>query len=103
MSMNIGTLSGATSSFKPATAPKLDNKQDGEIREAFDQFVGEAFYGQMMKSMRKTVGESKYFHGGRAEEVFTEQLDQVLSEKMTKASANSFTGPMFDLFMLQRS
>ena len=102
MSMNIGSVAGAPS-FKPIAAPKLESKKDGEIREAFDQFVGEAFFGQMMNSMRKTVGKSAYFHGGRAEEVFTEQLDQVLAEKMTKASANSFTDKMFELFMLQRS
>jgi Rod binding domain-containing protein len=102
MSMNIQSITAAQS-LKPVKAPQLDKKKDDEVRAAFDQFVGEAFFGQMMKSMRKTVGEPAYFHGGRAEEIFTEQLDQVLATEMTKASANNFTGPMFDLFMLQRS
>ena len=74
-----------------------------EVREAFDRFVGETFYGQMLSSMRKMTGKAAYFDGGRAEEVFRGQLDQVLSEKMTEASAGSFTGPMFELFNLQRS
>ncbi|HWB07708.1 MAG TPA: rod-binding protein [Pirellulales bacterium] len=73
-----------------------------KLREAFDQFVGETFYGQMLGSMRKTVGKPAYFHGGRAEEVFQGQLDQVVAEQMAKANANSFTGPMFELFSLQR-
>lgn len=105
MSMNIASLAGSTTTATtaPVAAPKLQGKKDGELRQAFDQFVGETFFGQMMKSMRQSVGESAYFNGGRAEKIFTEQLDQVLSEKMTKASANTFTGPMFDLFMLQRS
>src|SRR5690606_35299167 len=32
-----------------------------EVREAFTQFVGETFYGHMLKSMRSTVGKPAYF------------------------------------------
>ena len=73
-----------------------------ELKEAFNSFVGQTFYGQLLGAMRKTVGEPAYFHGGRAEEVFQKQLDQVLSEYMTEASADSFTGPMFELFQLNQ-
>lgn len=76
---------------------------DAELRSTFDSFVGEVFFGQMLDSMRKTVGDAPYFNGGQAEKMFTQQLDQVLSEQMTKASASEFSGPMFDLFMLSRS
>jgi Rod binding domain-containing protein len=74
-----------------------------ELRQAFDSFVGETFYSQMLGAMRKTVGKPAYFHGGRAEEVFRNQLDQVLAEKLSEATAEQFTGPMFELFSLQRS
>jgi hypothetical protein len=56
----------------------------------------------MMSAMRKTVDKPAYFHGGRSEEVFQSQLDQILSERMSEASAEQFTGPMFDLFTLGR-
>jgi len=75
---------------------------DPELRAAFDSFVGETFYGQMLSSMRKMNHKAAYIDGGRAEEVFRGQLDQTLATEMTKASAHSFTGPMFDLFMLNR-
>jgi hypothetical protein len=52
--------------------------------------------------MRKTLGKPAYFYGGRAEEIFTQQLDQVLAEKISDASAEQFVAPMYDLFMLQR-
>jgi flagellar protein FlgJ len=91
---NLPLLTPTAPPPKPPTSPKL--------REAFDQFVGETFYGQMLASMRKTLGKPAYFHGGRAEEVFQGQLDQVVAEQMAKANASSFTGPMFDLFSLQR-
>src|SRR6188472_2582187 len=71
-------------------------EKTGELREKFTQFVGEAFYGQMLKSMRSTVGKPAYFYGGRAEEVFQGQLDQTMAEHLTKASASKFADPMFD-------
>jgi Rod binding domain-containing protein len=100
--MNVSSIGGLTAGKLDAAAPAVAPK-DVEVREAFDSFVGEVFFSQMLKSMRNTVGEAAYFNGGRAEQVFTEQLDQVLTEKMTKASAETFTGPMYELFMLQRS
>jgi hypothetical protein len=66
-----------------------------EVRERFNQFVGETFYGQMIKAMRSTVGKPAYFHGGRGEEVFRAQLDQTLAEHMTEATADRFTAPLF--------
>lgn len=76
--------------------------EDKEVREAFDQFVGETFFGQMLKAMRKTVDKPAYFHGGQGEEMFRSQLDQMLAEKMSEASAGKFTDSMFDLFQLKR-
>jgi Rod binding domain-containing protein len=86
------------------TAPHFgQSEKNGELREAFDSFVGETFYGQMLKSMRKAQGKPAYFHGGRAEEVFQGQLDQILAEKLTDSSAHNFSDSMFALFQLQRS
>jgi len=73
------------------------------MREAFRDFVGQTLFGQMLSSMRSTVGKPAYFHGGRAEEIFSEQLDQVLVEQITDASASTVADPMFELFIMQRS
>jgi hypothetical protein len=67
-----------------------------ELRDAFTNFVGEMFYGQMFKAMRQTVGKPAYFHGGRAEEAFQGQLDQTMTEHLTKASASKLAEPMFE-------
>src|SRR3954447_9110442 len=67
-----------------------------EVRDKFTQFVGEAFFGQMTKAMRSTVGKPAYFYGGRAEEVFQGQLDQTMAQHLTKASASKFADPMFE-------
>ena len=68
---------------------------------SFESVMGEMLFGQMLKAMRKTVGKPAYFHGGRAEEVFTQQLDKVLAEKISHASADKFVGPMYELWTVQ--
>ena len=78
------------------TAQVKGKNKEAELREKFTQFVGEAFYGQMMKSMRSTVGKPAYFYGGHAEEAFQGQLDQTMAEHMTKASASKFADPLFE-------
>jgi Rod binding domain-containing protein len=73
-----------------------------ELREAFDQFIGTQFYGQMLAAMRKTLHKPAYFHGGRGEEVFQKHLDQTLAEEMTKATAGQFSGLLFAQFELSQ-
>lgn len=82
---------------QPADRPP----QEQLLRQTFESVVGQMLFGQLLKSMRKSLGKPAYFHGGRAEEVFQQQLDQVLAEKMSHASAASLVGPMFELFTLR--
>ena len=73
-----------------------------DLRQAFDDFVGQTLFGSMLAEMRKSLQGAAYFGGGRAEAVFQGQLDQHLVERISRASANSITDPMFDLFMVSR-
>lgn len=81
---------------------ELINSKDEPLREAFQDFVGQTFFSQMIKSMRSTQQPSAYFNGGQAEKIFQGQLDQVLSEEISEASAEKIAEPMFELFMLKR-
>ena len=92
---NTSAQAARGNSLSSANGAKGSEKAT-ELREKFTQFVGEAFYGQMLKAMRSTVGKPAYFHGGRAEEVFQGQLDQTMSQEMTKAGASKLSGPMFE-------
>jgi hypothetical protein len=87
----------STPSVKPALAPGK-NADNPALRKAFDEFVGQTFYGEMIKSMRKSQGEVAYIGGGQAEQIFTQQLDQALTKKMTHIGANKLSGPMYKLF-----
>ncbi|QDU94310.1 rod-binding protein [Lignipirellula cremea] len=80
-----------------------ETKEDpNELKDAFTQFVGETFFGQLISSMRETQSKPAYFHGGRAEEVFQGQLDQMMTKQMAENSADKFSEPMYELFQLQR-
>jgi len=82
--------------------PAAPNSDQLSEREAFDQFVGGTFFRQLLGAMQKTVGKAPYFHGGQAEEVFRAQLNETLADKMAEATADQFTGPMYELFQLSR-
>jgi Rod binding domain-containing protein len=96
---NINLISAASATPTSATAKPADNPA---LRKVFDQFVGETFYGQMLKALRKSQGEVAYFGGGQAEEIFTQQLDQALTQKMTHANGNKLSGAMYQLFTQAR-
>jgi len=76
--------------------------QDEDLRKAFQDFVGQTLFSQMIASMRTTQEGSAYFNGGRAEKIFQGQLDQMLSEELSDASASQISDPMFKLFQLRR-
>jgi Rod binding domain-containing protein len=83
-------------SLRPGPASQQQQIDEAkEVQKAFRTFVGEAFFGQMMKSMRSTQGKPAYFHGGQAEEMFRSQLDQTLAQEMTAVSADKIADPMF--------
>lgn len=94
-----GTAEAAVIAPGAASPPSRD---DAQLRKTFDQVIGEMLFGQALKAMRKTVGKPAYFHGGQAEEVFTQWLDDELAKKLTASCASQFTGPMYELFTLAR-
>lgn len=76
---------------------------DEDLRKAFQDFVGQTLFSQMISSMRKTQEGAAYFNGGQAEKIFQSQLDQVLSQELSNAAASKISDPMFKLFQLRRS
>ncbi|MEX2175637.1 MAG: rod-binding protein [Pirellulaceae bacterium] len=100
----LGALTLPLSPQPPAPSPesRAPSPESAEVRAAFNDFVGQTFFTQLLTEMRKTVEKPAYFHGGQTEEVFQAQMDQLLSEELTEASAEQFSGPMFELFLLRR-
>jgi hypothetical protein len=95
--INAVTMESTGLNTKPTTGGS------DELKQAFQDFVGKTFFSQMIASMRSTQQESAYFNGGQAEKIFQGQLDQILTEEITKASSSQIAEPMYRLFQLQRS
>jgi peptidoglycan hydrolase FlgJ len=91
------------SSPSPPSAPRRNGHDSPELHQAFTDFVGQTFFGELVKQMRATVDKPAFFHGGMGEDVFQSQLDQILVERISDASAKSFSDPMYQLFMAPRS
>lgn len=82
--------------LKPSAPNEAERLESAvKLRDAYRDFVGKTFFGQMLKSMRSTVGKAAYFDGGQTEEVFRSQLDQQLADRMSASSAPTFADPMF--------
>jgi Rod binding domain-containing protein len=103
MKINPSQLT-AVKPLRPSGVNEQSQLEDAQkLQEAYRDFVGKTFYGQMLKSMRSTLGKPAYFHGGQTEEVFRSQLDQHLADHMTEASAEQFADPMFRLQFPQQA
>ena len=84
-------------------APNRNGHDSPELREAFSDFVGQTFFGELIKQMRATLNNPAFFHGGMGEDIFQSQLDQHLVERMSETSAKTFSDPMYQLLMTPRS
>jgi Rod binding domain-containing protein len=100
----LATADLATAASASTRLAKVDpaRPENTEAKEKFQEILGELLFGQLLKSMRRTVDKPAYFHGGRAEEVFTQQLDQVLAQKMSQSAGDQFLGPMYELWSTGR-
>ncbi|MDR3109524.1 MAG: rod-binding protein [Planctomycetaceae bacterium] len=77
--------------------PKRElTEEDKEFRDVMHKLVGEVLYGTMMKQFRESQEPDPYFGGGRGEELFQSQLDQIYVEKMSNASSNNISDAMFN-------
>lgn len=58
------------------------SNDDGQMRRLSQQLVGEAFYGLLMKEMRKSVSNNHLLSGGVGENILGPYLDQQLVQRM---------------------
>jgi hypothetical protein len=85
-----------------ASADRRSGHDTPQLREAFNDFVGQTFFGELLKQMRSTLDKPTFFHGGMGEEIFQSQLDQILVERMSDTTAQKFADPMYDLLIARR-
>ena len=101
----IGDWAARIRQFTPSPQPPAPGPAGAgspALQEAFNDFVGQTFFGTLLKQMRETVKKPAYMHGGMGEDVFQSQLDQVLVERISESSASTFTDPMYQLLIARR-
>lgn len=67
--------------MKDSATAAADEKQLAELDKQSRE-IESLFIYMLLKEMRKTVPEQKLIHGGRAEEIFRDMMDEEMSRKM---------------------
>ena len=67
-------------------AAKTVNRDLENLRETTAQVVGSVFYGTLLKTMRQSIIQGNFGHGGRGEEIFAGQLDALIAERAGAAT-----------------
>lgn len=104
MPTSISPIAGLTRTLSldalQPTKPQ-PNAEELKVRQKFQEFVAGTFYQTLLKSLRSTVHKPAYFHGGQAEEIFQGQMDQVISENLSRDQGAVFADSLFDVYARQ--
>lgn len=73
----------------PSLTARPAPSREQELRTQTQKWVGQAFFGTMLKQMRDSPFKSDLFSGGRGGEAFTSMLDQHLAERMSRGAGRS--------------
>ena len=60
--------------------------EEAQLREAAEKLVATTLIMPMFEQLRNDPLAAKLFHGGRGEEIFQQQMDQVLSDRIAGAT-----------------
>lgn len=74
----------------------IDADREKDLRKAAEQLVATTFIQPMLAKMREDPFKSDLFHGGRTEEIFGEQLDTILSERIVSRSNFSIVDAVYN-------
>jgi Rod binding domain-containing protein len=72
--------------FLPIKPGPSTDKKHQKLVDTAQKWVGQTFYGQMLKQMRDSPFKSKMFEGGREGEAFNAMFDQNLATRMSKGA-----------------
>jgi len=93
----------AASTQLQQTRQTVPDEKSLEEKQAFQKFAAGTFYQTMIKSLRSTERETKYFNGGRAEKIFQGEFDQRIAASMAEEHGSPFAGPLFDQYSAIRN
>ncbi len=89
---DIGIQSAAT-----VNNARVDAQMEN-LRTTAGQVVGSVFYGTLLKELRQSSLKGELGHGGRGEDVFQAQLDQVFVEGIGKSTRFDLVDAIYNSF-----
>ena len=87
----------ATQTTPLSVSPSV-KKRLTELRDVIKKTVGTTFFGPVLRTMRNSELKGTVGHGGRGEEVFQNQLDQIFAERLGSASNFDLHQVLYDRF-----
>jgi hypothetical protein len=90
---------GCAEKHQTAEAAKKDAT---ELRDNVGEFVGNVFYGTLMRQMQNSKLKGKYLHGGRGEEVFQSQLNMEYAKRMGRSPNDPIANRIYDAMTRSR-
>ncbi len=72
------------------------------LRQNVGEFVGNVFYGTLLRQMQNSNLKGKYLHGGRGEEVFRGQLHMEYAKRMGRSPNDPISNRIYDSMMRER-
>lgn len=84
------------------TAKEEAQKREQELRSAAEQLVATTFIMPLFSQLRNDPMASEMFHGGRGEKVFQQQLDQILSDRISTGAGFDLVDTVTDYFAGRR-
>jgi len=67
-------------------------KKHEQLVAQTQKWVGDAFYGTLLKQMRESPFKSDIFDGGRGGEMFTTLFDQQIADRMSRSAPDRLVG-----------
>ena len=80
-----------------AAAPTQDDKIEAQVKN----WVGQTFFGTLMKQMRDSPFKSDLFSGGRGEQAFGSMYDTHLAQRMAQKLGDRIARPIVKKFQKQ--
>ncbi|MEE9243806.1 MAG: hypothetical protein V3U55_07200 [Mycobacterium sp.] len=82
----------------PIPEPRDSSRSATQLRRTINEVIGSVFFGPLMRAMRNSAIKGTVGHGGRGEEIFRAQLDQILTERAGASTHYPLSDVLFDRF-----
>jgi len=96
----IGSSVRPLSNLTGSTLSRTEESRS-ELAAVFHQFVGETFYQLMLKSLHTMHDKPAYMHGGQAETLFQNQLDQEIAGRLAQSDVGPYSRDLYKVFQSQ--